>query len=77
VQKGFQVTLYKAFQSNVGVNEILEFIGQNQPTKSKYIVEYFDVTQRTIERYLKQLKDSGKIEFKGATKTGGYYVKND
>jgi ATP-dependent DNA helicase RecG len=91
IQKGFQVTLYKAFQlnvganvgvnvgvnvgANVGVNEVLEFIKQNQPTKSKYIVEYFDVTQRTIERYLKQLKDSGKIEFKGATKTGGYYVK--
>jgi len=33
------------------------------------------MTQRTIERYLKQLKESNKVEFKGATKTGGYYVK--
>jgi len=31
--------------------------------------------QRTIERWLKQLKDQDLIEFKGATKTGGYYSK--
>lgn len=31
------------------------------------------VTQRTIERWLKQLKDQGKIEFRGAPKTGGYF----
>jgi len=35
----------------------------------------FDVTQRTIERYIKQLKDLDKIQFCGASKTGGYYVK--
>jgi len=83
IQKGFQVTLYKAKQANekvnvgvnVGVNEVLTFINNNQPTKAKNIAEYFDVTQRTIERYLKQLKDNNQIEFKGATKTGGYYVK--
>ncbi len=30
---------------------------------------------RTIQRYLKQLTDAGKIEFKGAAKNGGYYIK--
>lgn len=29
----------------------------------------------TISRYLKELKDQGKIEFRGAPKTGGYYVR--
>jgi len=28
-----------------------------------------------IERWLKQLKDEEKIEFRGSTKIGGYYVK--
>ncbi len=32
-------------------------------------------TQRTIERWLKQLRDEDKIEFKGSAKTGGYEVK--
>jgi len=82
IQKGFQVTLYKTKHVNkldtlnLGVNQVLEFIALNQPTKSKNIAVYFSVTQRTIERYLKQLKDSEKIEFKGETKAGGYYVKS-
>ncbi|PCI61296.1 MAG: hypothetical protein COB35_06865 [Gammaproteobacteria bacterium] len=90
IQKGFQVTLYKSNQTNteqalnnvgvnVGVNisktNVFDFIAQNQPTKAKNIAEYFNVSQRTIERYLKQLKNNDKIDFKGATKTGGYYVK--
>ena len=86
IQKGFQVTLYKSKQPhkdkkftnvgvNVGVNSVFDFIAQNQPINAKKIAEYFNVTQRTIERYLKQLKEDNKVEFKGATKTGGYYVK--
>jgi len=30
---------------------------------------------KTIERWLKKLKDEGKIEFKGSSKTGGYYIR--
>lgn len=32
------------------------------------------VPVKTIERWLKSLKDKKLIEFKGADKTGGYYV---
>lgn len=37
------------------------------------LVARSDKPQRTIERWLKQLKDQGHIEFRGAPKTGGYY----
>jgi len=30
--------------------------------------------QSTIERYLNNLKKSGMIEFRGAPKSGGYYL---
>jgi ATP-dependent DNA helicase RecG len=33
----------------------------------------FKLNKRTIERWLKQLREAGKIEFRGAAKTGGYY----
>jgi len=33
----------------------------------------FKITRRTIERWLKQLKENGLVEFRGAAKTGGYY----
>ena len=35
----------------------------------------FKLTQRTIERWLKQLKESDEIEFRGPPKTGGYFAK--
>ena len=35
--------------------------------------KHFNVTQRTIERWIKILKKENKIEFIGASKTGGYY----
>src|SRR5574344_2029149 len=58
---------------NVGVNEIHEYIKQNQPIRAKAISNHFpQITQRTIERYIKQLKDENKIEFRGIPKTGGY-----
>jgi ATP-dependent DNA helicase RecG len=39
--------------------------------------DHFKVSQRTIERWIKQLKNENKIEFKGAPKTGGYYKINE
>ena len=49
---------------------------EHQPIKTTAIATHFDtVTKRTIERWIKQLKDEDKIEFIGAPKTGGYFVK--
>ena len=63
--------------ANVGVNvKIYQFIKQNQPVKIDALIKEFNtVTPRTIERWLKQLKGEGKIEFRGAPKTGAYYAK--
>jgi len=32
------------------------------------------VTKRTIERWIKQLKDENKVEFRGSSKMGGYWI---
>lgn len=80
LQKGFQVTLYKQVidkKKDVGVNEIYDFIMEHQPIKTTSIAKSFTtVTKRTIERWIKQLKNEGKIEFIGVAKTGGYFVKD-
>ena len=61
--------------ANVGVNKIYSFIQNNQPVKVIEIAQNFDsVTKRTIERWIRQLKDENKVEFRGSPKTGGYYV---
>ena len=60
---------------NVGVNDLLECIKSYGPIKANELSTYFPkITQRTVERWIKQLKDENIIEFKGASKTGGYVV---
>ncbi|MDP2025020.1 hypothetical protein [Sulfuriferula sp.] len=58
---------------NVGVNELLAYVESHPGQRAGEMAVAFKLTQRTIERWLKQLKEKGLIEFRGAPKTGGYY----
>lgn len=63
---------------NVGVNKILELIQNNPGINTNELLLHFDVTKRTIERWMRELREMKKIEFRGVPKTGGYYaVEND
>ena len=82
MQKGFQVTLYKQKVPkkqregiNEGINSLYDYI-KNNPTQKVFQIKIFlDVPAKTLERWIKQLKDEGKIEYLGSKKTGGYHVK--
>jgi len=73
-----KVTFYKAKARdggvNGGVNEVYLFITQNPNIKAKQISQSLGIPLRTLQRYLNRLKSDGKIEFRGAPKTGGYFV---
>jgi ATP-dependent DNA helicase RecG len=56
-----------------GVNKLLEFIKINPNFKANEISDNIQIPLRTVERWLKQLKDENKIEFRGGPKTGGYW----
>lgn len=58
---------------NVGVNGLLAYIQSHPGQHAGEMAAAFKLTKRTIERWLKQLKENGQIEFRGAAKTGGYY----
>ena len=60
---------------NEGVNEVLAFIRDNPGKRIPQIEKEIGVPAKTIERWLKKLKDEGILEFKGSSKTGGYYIK--
>lgn len=67
---------YKSIEAvNGGVNELLEFIKTNPNLRANEISENMQIPLRTIQRWIKQLKDEDKIEFKGSPKTGGYNFK--
>ena len=59
---------------NGGINAVVKYIEAHPGTKVAEIASSLNVSQRTLERVIKQLKDGGKIIFKGARKTGGYYL---
>ncbi|RTY86033.1 hypothetical protein EKM00_12020 [Flavobacterium sp. RSP15] len=61
---------------NVGVKTLLIFIENNPGTNALAMEKQFKVTQRTIERWIKTLREENKIEFKGVPKTGGYWKIN-
>jgi ATP-dependent DNA helicase RecG len=57
---------------NEGVKTVLAFIRQNPLSRVPAIAKGTGIPGKTIERYIKKLKEQGKIEFTGAPKTGGY-----
>ena len=59
-----------------GVTELLEFIQTNPGLRANELSKHIDTPLRTVQRWLKQLKDENKIEFQGAPKTGGYVLKD-
>ena len=61
---------------NGGVNAVLEYIRQNPGCRSNAIAKALNIPLRSVERYLKQLKISD-IEFRGAPRNGGYYLKEN
>lgn len=58
---------------NGGVNDIFLLIENNPGINVSNIKSLLNIPQRTIERWINQLKKENKIEFKGAPKTGGYW----
>lgn len=62
---------------NVGVNvgvKIMEYIRLHPGCRANAIAEAVGTTTRTVERHIRQLREHGQIEFRGAPKTGGYYI---
>jgi len=59
---------------NEEINTIRVLIKKNPGIKAKSIAKAAAKPKKTIDRYLKKLKDLGKIEYRGSNKTGGYYA---
>lgn len=57
-----------------GVNSVMDFINEHPGVNSREIAKALDLPQRTLERYIKDLKIQKRIEFRGAPKTGGYFL---
>jgi len=58
---------------NEGINSLLVYMRNNPGKRTNHISERMGIPAKTIEKWLKALKDDGKIEFRGSNRTGGYF----
>lgn len=62
---------------NGGVNSLLAHVEKHPGQKAAQIAATLGVPQRTAERWIQQLKNAKQIEFRGAPKTGGYWLRKE
>ena len=90
VSTGFQVTFYRPEAKiapqkvgkgegvsegvNEGVKLLVEYIRMNPGQRVPSISKAISIAPKTLERWLKKLKNDGRIVFKGSAKTGGYWL---
>ena len=60
---------------NEGTNRTMEFIRKNPGKRVIEIATAMNIPSKTIERWIKRLREEGKITFTGARKTGGYFAR--
>ena len=79
----FKVTLYPMNSEagegvsegvSEGVNSLLKLIKENEGKRVPFFATALQTSEKNIERWLKQLRETGAIEFRGAPKSGGYYI---
>lgn len=57
------------------VEAIFRYIQYNPGVRTGMLAEQLSFSRRTVERHLQALKQAGRIEFRGAPRNGGYYLK--
>lgn len=56
-----------------GIKQLLELISSIPGIQTPMISERMNTSPKNIERWIKKLKEAGKIEHRGSRKTGGYF----
>lgn len=59
---------------NEGVKSLFSIKKETPGKRTPYFAQQNDTSVKNVERWLNFLKDQGKVEFRGAPKTGGYFV---
>jgi hypothetical protein len=57
-----------------GVTALQNLITKQPGLRAPALAQALNTSPKNIERWLKQLKTQGQIEFRGAAKTGGYHA---
>jgi len=58
-----------------GVTKLKNYISNNPGKRTSQMVKAGIAPQKTIERWIKKLKEDGLVEFVGSPKSGGYFIR--
>lgn len=71
-----KTTLYQESEGiNEGIKSLLEYISMYPSKRVSQIEKALNIPAKTLERWIKQLKNEDKIEYRGSKKSGGYFAK--
>ena len=56
-----------------GINQLFLHIRNNPGKWTVDMAKSLNISLRTTERWIRKLREEGKIKFKGSKKTGGYH----
>ncbi len=75
----FYTIIFKRINGGIKSNEemLLEIIIKNPGKRTTELAGVLNAASRTVEKWIKNLKDKEKIEYIGSKKTGGYFVKEN
>lgn len=59
----------------IGIENTKNLIIKNENLSAIELSEKLEIPLRTTQRWIKELKDKDKIEYRGSKKTGGYFAK--
>jgi len=57
-----------------GVSELFKIIKENPGLRANILAEKINRPPGTIEKWLRKLKKEREIDYKGSSKTGGYFI---
>jgi len=69
---GFRVILFKE-KVNEGIKRLFNYIKKNPNRRISQISKDLEIPSKTLERWVKQLREENRIEYKGSKRTGGYW----
>lgn len=74
IGSGILVTFGQREGVNEGVNNLYQSIMEKPGIRLPELSTKLNVPVKTLERWIRQLRGENKVIFKGAPKTGGYYI---
>ncbi len=69
-----RITSHTGVSGGVAADQLLTLLAAQPGLNAAALAAQLSTPKRTVERWLRQLRQSGAIEFQGSPKTGGYYL---